>query len=376
MKHFMFVSNFLPHVGGVEYYVHDLATTLNRCWNDEIHIVCFDKSNSFFEQKENYIVHRVKRILLIGGVFSVPEPISFLRCLLSLFRNNGRPEIVWTHTRFFISSLFGAILSWFLRIKLVHVEHGTTYVEHTNSVIRHCARIWDHVFGRLVLSLSNKLIVVSPRGLQFVRGLGGHNPQFIPAGIHVQDWQFLNDSVQGNKNEGERLLFVGRLLPGKGLEILLNAMASVIPEDIKLDVVGDGPQRRELEEKTKNLRISDRVQFHGLIPRSELRQWYSRATVFVNPSLSEGGPLTLLEALAMGIPVVTTPVGCAQEYLAASGGFGVVTKSFESEELGYCVVEALRRFGGGDRQRCATNVARTFSWDAKAVEIRNFILKS
>ena len=101
MKHIMFVSNFLPHVGGLEYYVHDLATTFRRGWNDEIHIICFDEANSFFEQKEDYVVHRVRRILMVGGVFSVPDPISFIKCLRGLFKEFGRPDIMWTHTRFF-----------------------------------------------------------------------------------------------------------------------------------------------------------------------------------------------------------------------------------------------------------------------------------
>ena len=112
------------------------------------------------------------------------------------------------------------------------------------------------------------------------------------------------------------------------------------------------------------------MSFHGFIPRGQLRGWYDRAALFVNPSLSEGGPLTLLEALAVGVPSVTTPVGCAHEYLMASGGFGIVTKSFDAEELGRCVLDALRRFQGGDKQLCAKNIAETFSWSSKAAEIR------
>lgn len=372
----MFVSNFLPHVGGVEYFVHDLANAFKRSWDDEIHIVCFDESESFYEQKSDYIVHRIRRIFIISGVFAVPHPISLIKGIVNLFKTRGRPDFIWTHTRFFVSSLIGSLLAHLLRVKTIHVEHGTTFVAHSNPIIALCSRIWDHTFGRAVIATANQLIVVAPEGLKFVKLLGGKNAQYVPAGVHADEW--INSSIEEAQppNEHPRLLFVGRLLPGKGVTILLEAMAKVITEHVTLDVIGSGPHRSELEKTSKSLGLEQRVHFHGTIERSKLPYWYSKSTLFVNPSLSEGGPLTVLEALATGLPVVTTPVGCVADYIQASDGYGIITKDFSHLEVGNAVIEALKKFKNCDRNRCSENTIRAFSWSSRAKQIREKVVKS
>lgn len=371
----MFVSNFLPHVGGVEYYVHDLATAFKRSWDDEVHILCFDEVESFFEQKRDYTVHRVKRLFIIAGVFAVPEPISLLKGIFILFKASGRPDFIWTHTRFFVSSLLGSLLALLLRVKTVHIEHGTTFVAHSNLGIALCSRIWDHTFGRMVLATTKHLIVVAPQGLQFVELLGGKRATYVSAGIHPNEWSEESSKAAQLPAESPRLLFVGRLLPGKGITTLFEAMAHIIPERVQLDIVGSGPQLAELREATRALALEHRVHFHGTIERSELPYWYARSTLFVNPSLSEGGPLTVLEALTMGLPIVTTPVGCVADYIKASDGFGIVTEGFTYGEIGKAVCEALKKFQNCDKQRCAENTIQCFSWTKKARQLREIITK-
>jgi glycosyltransferase involved in cell wall biosynthesis len=106
---------------------------------------------------------------------------------------------------------------------------------------------------------------------------------------------------------------VARLDPQKGLSHFLEMAAAVGNRypDVHFLVVGDGPLRAALEAQARDLGIAQRVHFVGA--RRDVPRWLAAMSVFVMPSTSEGGPITLLEAMAMARPVVSTPVGLAPE---------------------------------------------------------------
>jgi glycosyltransferase involved in cell wall biosynthesis len=110
---------------------------------------------------------------------------------------------------------------------------------------------------------------------------------------------------------GERVvLSVGRLSREKGQEYLLRAAAAGA-RNVRLVVVGDGPDRPYLEKLAASLGLASRVTFAGLI--NDVAPYYGLADVFALPSLSEGSPNALLEAMAWGLPVVATHVGGVPE---------------------------------------------------------------
>jgi colanic acid/amylovoran biosynthesis glycosyltransferase len=117
--------------------------------------------------------------------------------------------------------------------------------------------------------------------------------------------------VKKHEGLGRRLLFVGRLAVAKGLPFLLDAVAKV--EGAILDVAGDGPERGHLEMKTTRLGIAGRVRFLGYQSQSDVRKLMQQADLFVMTSLSEGLPVVLMEAMAAGVPVVTTRIAGVPE---------------------------------------------------------------
>jgi len=108
-----------------------------------------------------------------------------------------------------------------------------------------------------------------------------------------------------------RLLTVGRLVPIKGYPILLRACRQLVDEgiDVRLEMVGDGPMRENLEQLAGNLAIRDRVLFAGPIGQDDIQAYYDRANVMVISSFMEGVPVVLMEAMAKGLAVVATRVG-------------------------------------------------------------------
>jgi colanic acid/amylovoran biosynthesis glycosyltransferase len=113
----------------------------------------------------------------------------------------------------------------------------------------------------------------------------------------------------------QNLLYVGRLAANKGLPILLQSLASLKTShaDISLTVVGDGPDRAELEKMTEELGLVERVKFIGYQSQAEVRQHLQQTDVFVLPSFAEGVPVVLMEAMAAGIPVVATQIAGVSE---------------------------------------------------------------
>lgn len=121
----------------------------------------------------------------------------------------------------------------------------------------------------------------------------------------------------GLPRDARVLLAVGRLSAEKGHADLIEAMALLRashPANVRLIVVGDGPERRPLERRCAALNLSDSVTFTG--QQADLAPYYGIADLFVLPSHSEGSPNALLEAMAAGLPIVSTGVGGAAELVS------------------------------------------------------------
>jgi glycosyltransferase involved in cell wall biosynthesis len=104
-----------------------------------------------------------------------------------------------------------------------------------------------------------------------------------------------------------RLLFVGRLVPQKGVRYLLAALAQTRSPAIAR-IAGDGPERAELEGLVLQLNLNQRVEFVGWVTRPDLPGHYQWADVLVLPSFEEGMANVVLEGLAAGLPVITTDI--------------------------------------------------------------------
>ena len=107
---------------------------------------------------------------------------------------------------------------------------------------------------------------------------------------------------------GPRLLFVGRLDPQKNVTTLLELASRLLPQfpDLRLDIVGDGSLRRELEAQSAALDLGSCVTFHGWLSYHDLASCYAQANLFLCPSLYEGFGRVILEALICGTPVIAS----------------------------------------------------------------------
>jgi glycosyltransferase involved in cell wall biosynthesis len=171
---------------------------------------------------------------------------------------------------------------------------------------------------------------------------------------------------------------VGRLAAEKGVPVLLAALvrAREVRPSLTLTLVGDGSDRRSLEEEARALGLDEAVTFVGYRSQEEVAQLLSEASALVLPSFAEGVPVVLMEAMATGLPVVATRVAGIPE-LVEDGVSGRVVAPGEEEALAQAILDVTAspataaRMGAAGRSRVradfdlraeAAGLARLVAW--------------
>jgi phosphatidyl-myo-inositol dimannoside synthase len=130
----------------------------------------------------------------------------------------------------------------------------------------------------------------------------------------------------------------------KGIDEVLEAIPELTEEivDVVYLVVGDGSDRRRLEEKAKSLGLSKHVVFTGYVPESEKVDHYRLADTFVMPSRAEGFGIVFLEAMACGVPVVASKADASREAVR-NGALGILVDPSDQQDIKAGILEALNR---------------------------------
>ncbi len=212
---------------------------------------------------------------------------------------------------------------------------------------------------------------------EFVKRSATAHSSAEPAAIELSQQPEQPPNQQPDKQPDQRLnlLFVGRLVPYKGADILIESL-SKLPADIlqrvRLTIVGDGSERGALEHQVTALGLTETVMFTGWVVQIETLQYYRRSDIFCFPSVREFGGAVVLEAMANGLPCIVVNNGGIGEYVTEKTGFRIepISRSFVVQAL----AESIERLAINSllRQRMAENAvqrALTFTWDTKAERI-------
>jgi glycosyltransferase involved in cell wall biosynthesis len=184
--------------------------------------------------------------------------------------------------------------------------------------------------------------------------------RFVPNGVAMNT---ARDCRSPLADEGPaRLIGVGSLIPRKGFSVLMEALAQ-LPVPPQLTLVGDGPERSELETTARRLGLTEQVHFAGSVPPERVPTLLSEADMFVLPSFSEGRPNALLEAMAAGLPCVASDIDGIRELLGR-GERGVCVVPGDARAL----AEALGALLG------ATEKARDLARKARAYVVEAGLL--
>ncbi len=225
------------------------------------------------------------------------------------------------------------------------------------------------VLSRRTLRSATRLVAVdrATRDALTARGVLPGRISIIPPGVDTARFAF---APFATKRPPFRLLCVCHLVARKNVALVLHALVEIsrrVPR-VELSVVGDGPQRTSLEALADRLGVRGRVRFEGSVPHGRVHSHYEKAHVFVSASRAESFGTSCLEAMASGLPVVSTAVGAFRETVR-DGHNGYIVQQETSGELADRVTTLLQQprlledFG----RRARATAEQSFDWDRVVV---------
>ncbi len=271
------------------------------------------------EQETN---ERLREGIPTYRVWYRPSPIpqtSYFIYLWSIFRtfqhivNEGfRPDII--HVHIYDAGGPAVLIGKLNRIPVVVTEHFSSFPRGLLGPL-------DVVKAWLAFRWAKRVLPVSSALQKAIEHYGIHaHFQVIP---NVADTTlFFPPSHLREDMNPKRILFVGQLAPVKGVPYLLQALSRLGQkrDDWHLDIVGDGNARMEYESLAVDLKLGDKVAFHGLKTKQEVADFMRRADLFVLPSLCETFSAPAIEALATGTPILATRCGGPEEFVIKDVG--------------------------------------------------------
>lgn len=237
----------------------------------------------------------------------------------------------------YLNFLLGIFFSKFFDIPLIAEWRGSDLLLKNSR--------WRIFIKKLILDKSTINIVRSKEMFNKASKLVPNTNIKILPGKGVDINKFKPDhSLKENKNKKIKILFVGRLHQIKGLNYLIKAFSYLNQKyaSSRLIIVGDGEIKDDLIVLARKKGCLDDVEFVGEVNHDRLHKYYQKSDIFVLPSLSEGLSNVLMEAMACGLPVVTTNVGGNPELIKDKKG-GFLVKPKEVNEISKAIQELIEK---------------------------------
>lgn len=354
-------------VGGLARHVEELAASLNDV--GEVHVLT--RSISGVPRPEDQVqVHRAEPYSLnsidfLGWVFQLN--IALVERGIQVFQDYGPFDIIHAHD--WLVAFAARALKYAYHVPLVATIHATEAGRNQglhNDVQRYISSVeWWLAYEAW------RVIVCSQHMYHEVRRLfqvPDDKLEVVPNGVSPEKFQVQPDyhlRLQYASPWEKIIFFVGRLVPEKGVQVLLHAMPAILrgcPE-AKLIVAGQGPMEGELKYMAQNLGLGPKVYFTGYLDDQQRNDLYAVADVAVFPSLYEPFGIVALEAMAAGTPVVVADTGGLGE-VVTHGENGLKAFPGSASSLAENVVRVLQEPGlaASLRREAAGLIASRFNW--------------
>jgi D-inositol-3-phosphate glycosyltransferase len=298
----IFVSHLPPHVGGIEAAAESQIKALATAGHDVAVITSASGSKPGRSKSSGYEMRRIRACdyleRRIGAVFPIYSPTLIWHA----YKVVKNAHIVHVHDGFYLTSLVAAVWARALRKPLIVTQH-VSLVPHPGKLVNLAQRVVYASAGCFIWRSSEAIVVLNSRVKEFLidRGIEESKIMFLPNGIDVnkfspacpEEKQTLRRKYNLPK---DRLLglFVGRLVPKKGFTELLQ-LKSI--ENLELVFAGG---------YAPNGHARNDHHFLGCVSREHIQEVFKMCDIFLLPSQGEGFPVTVQEAMACGLPVITT----------------------------------------------------------------------
>ncbi len=314
MKVALFAETYLPYINGVVTHVKLLKEGLEKLGHEVLVVTADPKTHRHYIQ--NGVLHCPAKAFKRFYDYGIAMPLSHKRLKMIA---DFDPDIIHLHQEFSIG-ISAAHIAKKLNKPLVYTLH-TMYDDYIYYVapkplIPFVTKL-SHQYFRLFAKRANAITGPSKKCDEYIKNdckmdkdvVVIPNPveldKFAPENITEEDKRAFRHKY-GIQDDEMAVCFCGRIGKEKSVDVVLDYWAAKIhPEDkMKLVIIGDGPCRPELEQQAKDLGIADMVVFTGAVPNAELPPYYAACNIYITASLSDTNSISMLEAMATGLPVL------------------------------------------------------------------------
>lgn len=363
MKILQVLSAYPPMVGGVENSVYTLVSNLRRAGNEVSVITSGMYSHGLQDGVWRLrILIRLERdwgdLLFCPTIFNVLRKVDF--------------EIVHAHTP---RKLFAEVIPFYKLLstkKFPYIVSVRLLNESLHGLPMGITKVYQETAEKYMLKNAEYVVVQSAKNREIISEKFNVSPDRIFIIPNAVDTGFYDPQIYRRDEDQERdvneriVLALGRLTAQKGFEYLIRAIPIVeasFPE-ARFWIVGDGPLKSYLQDLSLKLGVAKKVSFLGEVSHDETVELYSKAEVFVMPSLSESFPNVMLEAMAMENATVATKVGVVPE-LATDRENSMLVNPRSVNQLADSIIvllsdDSLRRRIGVNARKL---VKEKYSWD-------------
>lgn len=318
-----------PFLGGAEIAVKEITDRIPETETEfDMITLRFDRNLPKRERIGNILVHR------IGFSKQSPSPEDLLRFPMYLnkvfFPLTALCKAAWLNRRRKYDAMWAIMTymgfpalffkTFFKKIPYILTLQDGDTLEH---ITRRKRVLFVSPILRMVFRKADKVQAISNFLAKFARDMGFKGEvEVIPNGVESSKFRApVPRSEKASLEEGlmigkrdKVLITVSRLVPKNAVEDIIHALA-MLPQNIKLLILGEGPLRQELRSLAYSLRVEERIRFLGFVEQNDIPKYFSISDVFIRPSLSEGMGIAFIEAMAAGLPVIATPVGGIPDFL-------------------------------------------------------------
>ncbi len=377
----IFSANYLPNTGGVERYTYNLSKELAS----RGHRITIVTSNVFslaeYENiSENIEIYRLPCINLLNGRFPVLKFWS--KDFESLHRQIKENifDLTIVNTRFYLHSLYGAIIGRKYSKKVIAVEHGSAHLTVNSKIWDFLGRIFEHSITCILKFYVKDFYGVSKGCNEWLKHFRISAKDVLYNAVDIQSFELARkeeniDWSNYRLPETAKIIsFTGRLVYEKGVLTLVEAFKLLKEKynrnDIYLFMAGDGPLYENVNsQKTDNVMLLGKLTFNQIVSLLE------KSTLFVFSSFSEGFPTSLLEAAVCNAYIITTPVSGVSE-LILNDTYGTIVSALPSpEEIAKSIVsiiddDAKQKIAC---ERCKKLVEENYTWTKTADKVESIL---
>ncbi len=381
----IFSLTYYPHlVGGAEVALKEITDRINPT-DIEFDLITLHARDFRKEKIGNIHTYGVgPKIKIINGKGHISRFHQFLYFGLAILKSlslhrKSKYDLIWASMASFGG--FAALFFKYIHTRvpfLLTLQEGDS-PEHIKRKVGVFQPLYKQIFKK-----ANHIQVISHFLAEYAKDRGARSPiTVVPNGVDIKFFEkkTSEEKIKEIKNKygigpfDTVLITTSRLVPKNAVGDIIDSLI-FLPSEVKLLILGNGFMEEFLKEKTKKLDLEKRVHFVGFVHHSEMLSYLHSAHIFIRPSLSEGFGISFIEAMAVGLPVIATPVGGIVDFLT-DGVTGLMCEPKNPKSIAQKVEKLMKDKESRDYiiKNAREMVKAEYDWNLIAGEMKEIFKK-